>query len=179
MLTRKVTWAPQIKTPVGKETILILDDESHIRWTLKALLESEGYVVITAKSVEGIQQNFLELKIAAFITEYFIKHSPVLDTIRKVKKTIPELYVMVLTNATLKETEYEELMDAGADDFFLKPFPSRKVLLQLQKGLKQRSIFLEKEKLERELEEIKANGAIRKNGMIKMAEPYNLGTLRR
>jgi len=39
---------------------------------------------------------------------------------------------------------YEEIINAGVDDFFLKPIFNARILIHLKKGLKQRSIFLQR-----------------------------------
>jgi len=140
---------------MAKETILILDKEQHNQWVLKRLLENEKYIVIGVDTIERAQQNFSEFEVAGFITEYWINHLRTLETIRKLKKTFPEAYVMMLTDAQIEDEEYEELLEAGVDDYFLKPLSSKKILLHLRKGLRQRSYLLQRERLEQELGRIK------------------------
>jgi hypothetical protein len=126
------------------ETILILDNESHSRWTLKALLESEHYLVVAVDTIERALRNFSEFEISGFITEYWINRHSTVETIKELKVRFPESYVMILTDKEMKETEYEELMTAGVDDCFSKPFSSRKILLHLEKGLKRRRDILQR-----------------------------------
>jgi len=140
---------------MAKETILILDNEFHIQWTLKTLLENEKYIVVSVDTIERAIQNFREFEISGLVTEYWINHSNTIDIIIELKKISPELYVMMLTNEDVKEREYEAIMEAGIDDFFLKPFSSEKILLHLKKGLRQRKIFLQKRRIEHELNQIK------------------------
>jgi DNA-binding NtrC family response regulator len=134
-----------------KETIIILDEELHTQWTLKALLESEEYHVIPVDTIEKALKNFSEYEVSGLITEYWINHSSTLETIRGFKKVFPEAYVMILANGEMKEDEYEEIINAGTDDFFLKPLPIKKILLHLRKGLKQRQNLLQKKRLADEL----------------------------
>lgn len=137
------------------ETILLLDKEDYIQWTLKTLLESEGYIVVAVNTIEKALRNFMEFKVSALITEYRIDQNRTLEIIREYKKMFPETYVMILTNNEVVEKEYEEIMNAGVDDFFLKPFLATKILLHLKKGLKQRGIYLYKNQVEKELNRIK------------------------
>ena len=58
------------------------------------------------------------------------------ETIKKLKQTLPGLYVMMLTNNEVDEREYEEIIRAGVDDYFLKPVSFNRILLHLEKGLK-------------------------------------------
>jgi DNA-binding NtrC family response regulator len=139
----------QEKTPA--ETILILEKESHVQWTVKTLLENEKYIVFAVNSIERAMQNISEFQVSGFITEYRIGQCRTLEIIKSLKSAFPETYVMMITDNDLKDTEYEEIMSAGVDDYFLKPIPVSKILLHLKKGLKQRNICVEKKKMEAEL----------------------------
>jgi len=141
-----------------KETVLILDRESHTRWILKALLESEKYVVIAVETIERALQNFSEFEVSGMITEHRIDQSSTLDMVRELKTRFPEAYVMMLTADEVTEKEYEEIISAGVDDYFVKPFPSWKMLLHLRKGLKQRSLVLQKKRLEQEFSRMRGKG---------------------
>jgi DNA-binding response OmpR family regulator len=120
------------------ETILILDNESHSRWTLKTLLENEHYPVVAVDTIERALRNFSEFEVSAFITESWINRSSTAETIRELKTRFPACYVMVLTDKEMKENAYAELLGAGVDDCFLKPLSTRKILLHIEKGLSRR-----------------------------------------
>ena len=141
-----------------KETVLILDTEGHTRWVLKALLENEEYLVIAVETMERALQNFSEFEVSGLITEYRIDQSSTLDMIRELKTRFPEAYVMMLTADEVTEKEYEEIISAGVDDYFVKPFPSWKILPHLRKGLKQRNTVLHKKRLEHEFSRMKGKG---------------------
>ena len=134
-----------------KETIVILDPELNTQWSLKTFLENEDYNVVPVNTIEKARKKFSEFEVSGLITEYWIDHSSTLETVRGFKKAFPEAYVMFLTHGEIREREYEEIIDAGADDFFLKPFPVKKILLHLRKGLKQRENLLQKRRLADEL----------------------------
>jgi len=141
-------------TPVPRETIVVLDHELNTQWALKTFLENEDYNVLAVNTIENAQKKFSEFEVSGLITEYWIRHSSTLEAIRGFKKAFPEGYVMLLTNREIRESEYEEILDAGADDFFLKPFSVKKILLHLRKGLKQRQNLLLKKRLADELNRI-------------------------
>jgi DNA-binding response OmpR family regulator len=138
-----------------KETILILDKELNTQWTLKALLESEKYIVLTVNTIEKALRNFREFEVSGLVTEYWIGSSNTIGIIRELKKEFPELYVMMVTDEDIGEQDYSKIMNLGVDDFFLKPFSSEKVLIHLKKGLRQRKTYLQKKKIEQELNQIK------------------------
>ena len=133
-----------------------MDKERYSQWILKTLLENEKYIVVAVDSFERTWKDFSEFKVSGLITEYWVDHSSTIETIRKLKEVFPELYVMMLTDKELNGDEYEEIIGAGVDDYFLKPFPSEKILLHLRKGLRQRSVSLQKKRLEQELNRIRA-----------------------
>jgi DNA-binding response OmpR family regulator len=76
--------------------------------------------------------------------------------VRDLKKRFPQTYVMMLTSRELSDEKYKEILNAGVDDFFKKPFAVGKIFLHLKKGLRQREILLQKEQLERKLDQIDA-----------------------
>jgi DNA-binding response OmpR family regulator len=141
---------------MARETILILDKESHTQWALKAFLENENYIVLGVDTIERALQCFREFEVSALITEYWIDHTNPVEIIRGLKKDFPELYIMMLTHENLEEKEYKRLVKAGVEDLFLKPLSAEKILLHLKKGLKLRKIFIQKRCLEQKLNQIRA-----------------------
>jgi DNA-binding NtrC family response regulator len=137
-----------------RETIVILDPETNTQWPLKTFLENEEYNVIPVNSIEKALKKFSEFEVSGLITEYWINHSSTLEAIRGLKKAFPEAYVMMLTNGELQENEYEQIISAGTDDLFLKPFSVMRILLHLRKGLTHRRILIQKKRLAEELTRI-------------------------
>jgi len=146
---------------MSKETILVLDKEFHTQWTLKTILEGEKYIVLAVDSVERALQNFKEFEVSSLITEYRIDHSETPEMIRELKKSFPELYVMMLTYENLEEKEYSKIMSSGIDDFFLKPISVERILIHLKKGLRHRKILIQKKRLEQRLNQIRTNRNVR------------------
>jgi len=145
---------------MARETILILDKEPYTQWTLKALLESEKYLVLAVDTVKRALQCFREFEVSALITEYRIDYTALPEIIRELKKTFPELYVMMVTQENLDNKEYKRVMKAGVENLFLKPFSTEKILIHLEKGLRFRKIFIQKRQLEKKLNQIRANRAV-------------------
>ncbi len=146
---------------MSKDTILILDKEFHTQWTLKTVLESEKYIVLAVDSIKRSLQNFQEFEVSGLITEYRIDHSDTLEMVRELKRSFPELYVMMLTDENLEEKAYRKIMGSGIDDLFLKPVSADRILIHLKKGLKHRRMHIEKRRLEQRLDEMRTNKTIR------------------
>jgi len=134
-----------------KEVVLIFDQDPHTRWVLKTLLEGERYIVIAHGEIERLKQNFREFEICGLIVEYRPDQKDLIDFVHDLKKDFPELYIMMLTWVDVNDMDYKRILNAGVDDFFLKPFSSEKILLHLQKGLKQRKLVLQKRQIEKKL----------------------------
>ncbi|MBI5584202.1 MAG: hypothetical protein HY892_10280 [Deltaproteobacteria bacterium] len=98
----------------------------------------ENYQVYTASTLEQAGLISHDQPLSALITEYLHNKTQTIDMIKKIKYVRPELYVMMLTNAQVNEQEYEQIIRAGVDDYFLKPVSFNRILLHLDKGLKQR-----------------------------------------
>jgi DNA-binding response OmpR family regulator len=158
---------------MSKETILLLDKEFHTRWTLKTILEGEKYIVLAVDSIERALQNFQEFEVSSLITEYRIDGAQTPEIIRELKKSFPELYVMMLTYENLEEKEYRKIMSSGIDDFFLKPISIEKILIHLKKGLRQRRVLIQKKRLEQRLNEIRTNRNVRDEVMGGNSLPHN------
>jgi DNA-binding NtrC family response regulator len=145
---------------MSKEKIVILDNEHYIQWTIKTVLEGEKYSVLAFDSIEKLMRVLSENGVACLVTEYWIDHFCTLEVVRSLKEKFPEVYVMMLTSRQVGPNKYKEIINAGVDDFFEKPFPAERILLHLRKGLKQRDILLQKKQLEQELDRIDPKGYI-------------------
>lgn len=157
-----------------KDTILILDNDFHCQRTLKALLESEKYIALVVDQIGRALKNFQEFEISALIAEYRFDHL-LLEVIWQLKKRFPELYVMMLTNENLGEKEYKKAIHVGVDDVFLKPISGEKILVHLNKGLRQRRMLLYKSYLEQNWSHRKAKkeAEILEKKLEEKTKPYH------
>jgi DNA-binding NtrC family response regulator len=118
-----------------QETILIFEEDLQLRWILKTYLENKGFTIIAFDTIEQVLEAISKEKVSVFITEYWVNYSATLETIKKFRKMLPEVYIMLLTHRIMDEREYEDLFQAGVDDLFEKPFSLRKMLVLLNKRL--------------------------------------------
>ncbi len=140
---------------MSKEVILIFDQDPHIQWVLKTLLEGERYIVIAHGEMDRLRQNFKEFEISALLFEYRPDQKDLIDFIRELKRNFCGLYIMALTQMEVSDHQYKLMFNAGVDDLFLKPFSSEKILLHLRKGLRQRRLILQKRQMEKKLMKMK------------------------
>ena len=134
-----------------KPRILVIDDESAIRTSLKMTLEYEGYdCVLAATGPEGL--SLLERE-APDLVLLDVKMPgmdglEVLEKIRAANETIP--VVVVSGHGTISTAV--DATKKGAFDFIEKPFASERVLVSLRNALDQRRLRDENRSLKRAVE---------------------------
>jgi len=125
-------------TPAGiGRTVLVVDDEDHLRRLLCDLLQREGYVTVEARDgAEALMRVdrhapdvvLLDLNLPG------LDGYGVLDKLRSRPDT-KNLPVVVLTAKGDEDNEVR-VLQAGADDFLTKPFRARALYVRLDKILK-------------------------------------------
>ncbi len=115
--------------------ILLLEGRRNILWSSKTFLEERGYDVHTARSQKEALDQIGRQHFSALITEYIVEGATTLKIVRQVKNANPESYVLLLTNVDLDRKAHKEVIAAGVDDYFVKPFPLEKIPVYLEKGM--------------------------------------------
>lgn len=136
---------------MNSKKILILEEDLHLRWILKTFLENKGFSIIASDTIEKVLEIISKVKISIFITEYWVDHSNTLEIIKKIKEISPQVYILLNTNRIIDEKEYQQIIDAGVDDLFEKPFSFDKMMIHLKEGSKKRSLIPVKNRLEKDL----------------------------
>ena len=117
--------------------ILLLEGKKNILWSSKMFLEENGYEVHTARSQKEAIDHIGRKHFSALITEYIVEGANTLKIVRQVKSVNPESYVLLLTNVNLDRKTHKEVIAAGVDEYFVKPFPLEKILVYLEKGTRE------------------------------------------
>jgi len=132
--------------------ILVVDDDPDIRDVLKLTLSEENYEIIEAKDGEEALKLIAAEPLDLVLLDYRIPKVDGREVCRRTKKDLLLRHLPIIM-VTGKGDVSDKVggIDAGADDFFLKPFPAKKILLHLRKGLKQRENLLQKRRLADEL----------------------------
>jgi DNA-binding NtrC family response regulator len=121
---------------MDQETILILEEDLQLQWIMKTYLENKGFTIIAHDTIEKVREFISKEKISVFITtEYWINHAHLIDIIKQLKMTLPQVYIMLITYRMMNEKEYEDFMVAGVDDLLEKPFSLGKIPVLLNKRL--------------------------------------------
>jgi DNA-binding NtrC family response regulator len=125
-----------------QEKILILEEDLQLQWILKTYLENKGFNIIAHDTIEKVRDSISKDKVSVFITtEYWINHSHVIEFIKQLKTTHPQIYILLISYRMMDEKEYEDFLVAGVDDLLEKPFSLGKISVLLNKRLGGRFLY--------------------------------------
>jgi len=114
-------------------TILVVDDEQLIRWSLSERLTSEGYDIVEAGLARDALQKFGP-DIDLVLLDFRLPDADGLSVLKKMKAAQPDVPVILLTAFSSVETAVEA-MKQGAYHYANKPFNLDEIALVVQKAL--------------------------------------------
>jgi two-component system KDP operon response regulator KdpE len=118
-------------------SILVVDDEPQIRRVMRSTLTAEGYTIAEAR--DG-QEALAKLRNERFDLIILDMNMPVLDGLEacreiRTSSTVPIL-MLTVRNA---EKDKVRALDAGADDYIVKPFGIQELLARIRAALRRSS----------------------------------------
>jgi DNA-binding NtrC family response regulator len=136
-------------------TVLVVDDEQLIRWSLVNRLTDEGYRVLEAENAAEALKRSRE-GVDLVLLDYRLPDSDGLTVLKQLKEYDPDILVILLTAYSNIETAVEA-MKQGAYHYANKPFNIDEIALLVEKAL-------ETTRLRREVRTLRAS----------QAQPYSL-----
>jgi DNA-binding NtrC family response regulator len=136
-------------------TILVVDDEQLIRWSLTSRLQDEGYRVLEAETAAEALKRFRD-GVDLVLLDYKLPDGDGLDVLRQIKTVDPDILVILLTAHSSVEMAVEA-MQQGAYHYANKPFNLDEIVLLIDKAL-------ETTQLRREVRALRSS----------QAQPYSL-----
>jgi DNA-binding NtrC family response regulator len=131
-------------------TILVVDDESLIRYALTERLTAEGYHVLEAETVAGALAKSEE-GVDLVLLDYRLPDGDGLAVLKRIKERDPDTLVILLTAYSSVETAVEAIKQ-GAYHYVNKPFNLDEIALLVEKAL-------ETTRLRREVRSLRATQA--------------------
>ncbi|MEI9922006.1 MAG: ATP-binding protein [Bacteroidota bacterium] len=119
------------KTSITKSKVLLADDNADMREYMKRLLSTQFHV-ITAQDGEEAFQKTLEYRPDLLLSDIMMPKVDGFGLLKKVRSH-PEIKNMpvIFLSARAGEEAKVEGLDAGADDYLVKPFSARELLVRV------------------------------------------------
>ncbi len=133
-----------------KATVLVVDDEALIRWSLAERLKAEGYNVLEADTGRAALEKLPE-GLDLVLLDYRLPDTDGVTILRKIKEFDQDILVILLTAYASVETAVEA-MKLGAYHFANKPFNLDDVTATIERAL-------ETTRLRREVRQFRSNAA--------------------
>lgn len=129
--------------PVGstmpRASILIVDDEEKLRFSLAEALEIEGYAVATASNAQEALETAKASPFDLLLTDLVMPYMDGLTFLEKVRPLLPDAVFIFMTGYATVESAVRALK-GGAYDYLLKPFKLEELFHVVAKGLEVRRL---------------------------------------
>ena len=165
------------------ETILIIDDEEDIRFSMRGILEDEGYEVVDAEDGETGLNVFLEVEPSLVFLDIWLPGTDGLTVLESMQAKAGDVPVVMISGHGTIETAVGAIKK-GAFDFIEKPLSLEKVVVTAKKALEFRILKEENRDLrsrisQRHVHEITGNSGpvIRLKEMIDQVAPTDAWVL--
>jgi DNA-binding NtrC family response regulator len=135
---------------MANATILVVDDEPLIRWSLSERLKAEGYEVVEADTGKAALEQ-LPRGVDLVLLDYRLPDTDGVSILRKIKEFDQDILVILLTAYANIETAVEA-MKLGAYHFANKPFNLDEIAATVERAL-------ETTRLRREILHLRADAA--------------------
>ena len=121
------------ETPAAPIRILVVEDSASLRLLMVNFLETQGFVVAEASSIAAAQAQLAVFRPHVALLDLMLDDGEGYDLIAAMtRRGIP---VMVISS---KDTPLDRILclELGADDFLMKPFELREMLLRIRRLIK-------------------------------------------
>ena len=118
----------------NKYKILVIEDEENINNLLKALLETNGYQIITAKNCGNGQMLFASHRPDLVILDLGLPDFDGMTFLKEVRKD--SLTPIIILSARTEDSDKVDALDIGANDYITKPFSSAELVARVRSTLR-------------------------------------------
>tara|TARA_B100001996_G_scaffold262018_1_gene204188 strand:- start:5807 stop:6481 length:675 start_codon:yes stop_codon:yes gene_type:complete len=145
--------------------ILIVDDDNRIRELIKEYLEEKNFIVSTANDAEEASEKIKLVNFEIIVLDIMMPGESGLALTKKLRKNISTPIILLTAKGEIDDRIIG--LESGADDYLVKPFSPKELLLRINNILKKtkEEILEEKIKIGENLLNLKKM-IIEKNGKI-------------
>ena len=111
--------------------ILVAEDDRFIREGLQELLESEGYLTVSASDGEEALRVFNKEKPDFILLDIMMPKQDGFALCREIRKVDGEVPIIFIS-AKSEEIDRVVGLELGADDYIMKPFGAREVIARIR-----------------------------------------------
>lgn len=128
---------------MSDQKILLIEDEPHLRFSLKFNLETEGFKVVEADNgLDAVKQYETEKPFAAIVLDVQIPEMDGFRVAEKIRSTDEKTQILMLTARAADEDRVRGLK-AGVDDYITKPFHLEELMLRIHRMAERSKIIKE------------------------------------
>jgi len=122
---------------VNVASILVVDDEPQIRRVLRSTLSTRGYVITEAKTGEEALESMRKERPDLILLDMNMPGMGGIEACRQIRRTSDAPIIML----TVRNAERDKVaaLDAGADDYVVKPFGIEELLARIRAALRRYS----------------------------------------
>jgi two-component system, OmpR family, KDP operon response regulator KdpE len=114
--------------------ILITDDEPQIRRVLRTTLISQGYAVVEARNGEEALEMVRAEHVDLILLDMNMPGMSGIEVCREIRHTSDVPIIMLTVRNT--EADKVQALDAGADDYVVKPFGAEELMARIRAALR-------------------------------------------
>ena len=116
--------------------IIVAEDDIISQTLLTAVLRNAGYdPIVTANGSDAMTALRLQQKACVAVIDWMMPETDGAEVCRRIRASGKLVYVIMLTARGRKEDAVEAL-DAGADDYLVKPFDRGELLARVRAGMR-------------------------------------------
>ena len=137
------------ESTMSKGSILVVDDEKLIRWSLTEFFQQMGYDVQSAEDWTGVTDSLDGRQFDVILLDFKLPEVDGIEILERIRQTDQEVSVIMIT-AHSNIDHVVTAIKAGANDYIAKPFRNEDIQLRVEKVLETRRLRREVSELREE-----------------------------
>jgi two-component system sporulation sensor kinase A len=154
-------------------TVLLVDDEPNIRWTMSEILKRQGHEALTASDFDSADAILRNANVDVAVIDVILPGKNGVDLLKALRRRDQNIPVLMMTGQP-EVSLIPDILRAGPCDFMPKPVLKEDLISGVARALETRQLMQEKQRLE----EATKNHTVRLEGLVQertgeLAEAHN------